>query len=719
MNIIINENYITDFCDLLVSLPMFSNLNNTENLKNVFTEILKDIYLDIPEELINFLKSNPSKKFLTLYFLQMGIDEVTTKTIPTDFKAKLIYILYQLFEVRGTVQVYKYFAEIMEDITGPMNFYNVVVEQTEDFINEKFTTPKINKIEYYKEGSEIAPEDSYRPINEYVAEGYTEFKAKVTISFDYKKFKKITTVTINTKPWARIKITLSPTDYEISKNNFTEKVIYIEPLFLSGKLEEDLSIFDSQTHGVKSFKYKLKPIYIMNDKNIITEIDDDFLTQKYFMKLEQYIQRNAKTSKRNIFPVHTNVLYIQYTTGDDLYDTKKILPDLIRMYGMTSLQNEKFYMKIGTYAGRIPLNDYMDILSYIKLQEIKFKNPGWEFNGEIKKFDPIQNKNIPIDIYFSYFQYPLNILPEIETLLYEYKIMLIDTKDVYVYDKYQNNILKRISPYDQFHSFKKKFQKLLSLQENIKLNNIFNSTEFREKLAGNKPNTITETKLLLIELINKVYENDIYNKTILLEELDFIQIEWGLEDTEVNTYINLLMNYSLKNYELYKNNITIKYPRLIQEIDKLAEKALEIDPETNEALGPKIYFYTFLELYKQAEPDIIKKNDYNKYFFRDTYMRLLIGGTFKEEFFDPIVNLFNNYFFNVNQSYYNSDTIILKINDKLNFIPMESKNKYQIDTLKFDKTEQISKEYTNTTKQINSQIAITDKQIVTVIQYPE
>jgi hypothetical protein len=126
---------------------------------------------------------------------------------------------------------------------------------------------------------------------------------------------------------------------------------------------------------------------------------------------------------------------------------------------------------------------------------------------------------------------------------------------------------------------------------------------------------------------------------------------------------------------------------LIQEIERLKSIANTVDPADVDAvpLGAKTYFYIFLQLYKQIEPDIVKRDDNIKYFFRDTFSRLIMGNTFKNEFFDPIVNLFENYFFNIDQSYMNTDVQTYKIKDKMNFIPVDSRIKHSLDVPTFSK----------------------------------
>lgn len=718
MNIYIDDTNLNDFAELLISLPMFRDLNNSDELKKTFLIFLQDLYKVVPEEVINFLKNKPSKKFLTLYFMQHGIDEKITKSIPDDYKTKIIYLLQQLFEVRGTVQVYPYLANILEDITGKMNFYNIVVEETDEYKNEKFKVPTIIKIEYKEDDPTILAQhaangdmDSYRPIEEYYAKGYDVLiPPKLKISFDYRRMKKITTISLAVKAWYPLRFTLRPTDEQIALGITEEKTIELPSLSLSTKMEEDLSIFDSQRHGTKQFIYKLKPLYIMDDKNILESIDSDFTTKKYFMKLEQYIQRTAKSAKKNIFPVNTNVLYIQYSSGEDLIDTMKLYPDMIRMYSATALQNEKFYINIGNYSNRIPFRDYMDILSYIKIEEIKYKNPGWDFDTIVKRFNPLQNQLIDITTYFSSFRYPLSMLPELDKLITDYSDMLIDTKDVYILENDGiTKTLNKISPYDQYHDIKIRFQYFLSLQENIKITDVFNSEDFKEKLAGNQPNLISELIIILTDFINEKVSLQLLDQstaTNLINELTFIKVEWGLGDDEIQNYINLLLNYSNTNYELYKQKIIVKYPRLIQEIENIASQADFVDPNDIDSVpvGAKAYFYLFLQLYKQIEPDIIKKNDYIKYFFRDIFSRLMMGNIFKEEFFDPIINLFENYFFNIDQSYINSDMQIYRLKDKMNFIPVQSKMYSTLEVPRFSRDfYALSKHGLIINKQINDQ----------------
>lgn len=701
MNIFLEKYQISEFSELLINLPMFNELNNKEELKSLFEYVLNDIYIETPNEVLSFLKNQPSKKFLTLFFMHMGIDESITKKIPEDFKLKLIYSLNKLFEVKGTIQVYRYLADIMEDMLGKMNFYNITVEQETNYIDLKNQTRPIIKIEYllnteYDINGNIDI-DGYRPIEEYYLEGYPQINLKNRIVFDYDKLIKYHIIETSSKIWKRLKITLGPNEYDISNGNNEEIVIYLEPLTTKGEYKEFMSITDSETHGTKTLKYKLKPVYIMDDKNILTEIEDNFKTQKYFQKLNQFITRKKNIHKKNCFPIHTNVLYIQNSSDGNLFDTMKIHPDLMRIYSMTKLQDRTFLINIGNYSSRIPLADYLDILTYIKIEELKYKyskDDGSGYNGyseEHKKFDNFLAKYVSTDTYFTNFTYHKEWLPIIEKLLYDYKTLTIDNLNIY--DK-SGAKLEKISAYKRFHTFKKEYLKLLSNQENIVKNIYFNQKDFRDKLSGNKPDNIPDLiKILEMEIINK-YSNEVdenistLNQDLiksLTEFLYFIQEEWSLDDFEVDTYIELLENYNQTIYDIFKNKITIKYPRLILEIEKLKEEANIIQYEENEPQGANIYFYTFLKLYKQIEPDILKETDIVKFFIRDIFSRFLMGNTFKNEFYDPIIDLFNNYFFNVDQSYFNEDISLFRIKDKMNFIPTDSVYSMSLDVNPFSK----------------------------------
>ena len=67
MNIFLEKYQISEFSELLINLPMFNELNNKEELKSLFEYVLNDIYIETPNEVLSFLKNQPSKKFLTLF----------------------------------------------------------------------------------------------------------------------------------------------------------------------------------------------------------------------------------------------------------------------------------------------------------------------------------------------------------------------------------------------------------------------------------------------------------------------------------------------------------------------------------------------------------------------------------------------------------------------------------------------------------------------------
>jgi hypothetical protein len=212
--------------------------------------------------------------------------------------------------------------------------------------------------------------------------------------------------------------------------------------------------------------------------------------------------------------------------------------------------------------------------------------------------------------------------------------------------------------HDTFKEFKRRYNRLLNEPNQSQTTKIFNMTQFHEYLAGNIPETFEKFFLMLeeafpnnINIINNFDQNkimkeevhkyyDLYKPETPRELFNII----SLQDIE---YVKL--NNGL--YDMLKTYFIDKYPRVIQQIEALQ--------------GRVPFLELYLHNYKRMLVEVVKMDNFITYFVNDLFKSYLTGAAFKLEFFDPVMDMFQKYFFKAELSYQNSDALLQTIRDKM------------------------------------------------------
>ena len=397
--------------------------------------------------------------------------------------------------------------------------------------------------------------------------------------------------------------------------------------------------------------YKLEPVLINDPLNVITNINpSDLRTSKYLMQRYDYFSTDTRNElPANVFPIITNVMFIQFGSAEAV-DAMEILPDLVRMFAMTYTQDKLFSFNVGSSTIKIPMNEYINLLTYMKLKEIELKNPGWSYGT----FD-IPGKQ------FSSLTFPYDRLEEIYNLITFYKDM-----------KHEHNV---------FLEFKRRLSAMLQETNQQRETRIYNISQFHTYLAGNIPSTFPE----FFAEMEEFYPNVTYDAVgdvatgvlfagkdqnkIMKEEVQFIYTTYSpatpqelfdliaIQDKE---YVRL--NNSV--YDMLKQHFISKYPRVIQQIDAITT--------------PSDITRLFLSNYKRVLVDVTKMDNLVTLFVNDTFTRFLLGDTFKEEFFNPVIELFQQYFFKAELSYQNLDQILHIVKDKMQQVTTGSESSFHV-----------------------------------------
>jgi len=126
------------------------------------------------------------------------------------------------------------------------------------------------------------------------------------------------------------------------------------------------------------FEYRLYPLYISDNKNIIEfpEIPIE-QSRKYLMELENFTDYTA-------WPMPTNLVYIQFSIGEEVINNMDTFLDGVRSYGTTFLQGQyqNYRNRFGFYE-KINAADAELLTIYFNVEVVKRRNPNWEFNQPV------------------------------------------------------------------------------------------------------------------------------------------------------------------------------------------------------------------------------------------------------------------------------------------------------------------------------------------------
>jgi len=118
---------VNGLTDIVVNLPQFKDLNNRDNIKEVFKEFLQDLYNNQPKELFDVFDFKLSTRMQETFFANYGIDKKYSRKLKGHVKKDIGYHLESLFQNKGSKLIFKQFNQIFENIFRNINFYNVEV----------------------------------------------------------------------------------------------------------------------------------------------------------------------------------------------------------------------------------------------------------------------------------------------------------------------------------------------------------------------------------------------------------------------------------------------------------------------------------------------------------------------------------------------------------------------------------------------------------------
>ncbi len=612
---------IMEYANVITNTSIFNENNNKLDIAKLIYTFLEDLYINEPKETIDFTNQQPSNKFVENLFKQYGISDKILNKYPDELKAKTAYLFEQLYENKGSNKIFDFFNIILKDFYHNLNFYNVQIQQRK--IESKYSYPRVVRAFYLNLNGEILPDYNVTIENsQTLIDPNIEFNLYTTIN---EKNHEIT---------YKIKF-YQPLQHDvIFKLDFTNNYS-IPRLTETYEIKElKYDIITLTNRSVSDLVYELNPVLINDNLSIIDTIDSTALrTNKFVMQKADFFNRDKfNYLKPVVSPVITNVLFIQFANSNNM-DTMSYFPDLVRIFAMTKTQNQKFSFKINNVIIKVHMQELLDILTFIKLHELKqFANYDFDKQQILDSYNLI---------------YPIDKLDDIYKLILYYKDMKHD--------------------YASFKEFKQLFNSLIGDPAQKQSTKIFNLKQFSEYLAGNIPSTFSEFFVELDKFYpdnvnffqshdqNKIMKQEVNRLYTLLNPVspdDLLNLI-SLRDTELNKLNNSV-------YDMLRSHFIYKYPRVVQAIEALTTR--------------DSFLQLYLNSYKRILVETAKMDNLIIYFINDIFKLFIGSAAFKETFFNPVLDLFERYFFAAELSYQNSDAILYKIKDKMQQVVLGSKH---------------------------------------------
>ncbi len=167
----IQTSNLIELNDVIMELPAFRDLSSKEMIHEVLNLFTQDIYKDRPQELFDAFNSKLSKKMQATFFENYGIDSDYSGKLKGFVKSDIAYQLEKLFQNKGSNAVFKILATVMESIFPRMNFYNIEVHKSLSNNGETILSYKLNPL-YIQDPDHLikVPEISVDKTRKYIME---------------------------------------------------------------------------------------------------------------------------------------------------------------------------------------------------------------------------------------------------------------------------------------------------------------------------------------------------------------------------------------------------------------------------------------------------------------------------------------------------------------------------------------------------------------------
>ena len=648
----IRDKVIKEFVDYLFDTPpyktQFSNTNR-EGLKNIIKHLLDSLYKDIPEDIINYLEVNASSYFLDLLYREAGISDYFIQRVPESLKVRVSYLLNVLNINRATQKIFSMFHEALEEFYPEMNIYTV----------------------------EILPKDINNPETELI----------------YKL-----------KP---IYITAKDSIIEEISIGDLSGTFLMRPEQFIDKEEKFSNIYPdyrSKQRFINCFPIKTGMIYIQNPSGIGVADFDDYIP--LMQTIGCTLQKNAvlpwksytEETKKNIpFPDFIKLCtYLKFkefqfkhkwTWSTDPLEIYSSRPKLIEWNNALNQARDNgmlwqnFFTMQERKLNNFILHDADDLVEAERLELVykglkrSGKNGGRDKLNQFKTdWNTLRQKaqNTDIRIISNLSEFREELIGSEPYNLKEFELLLLQKFKTTLNGEARDSLFKT----------KKQYQTNL---DNVSAPNglitltlqYFSNQELNDFLMikyGRFINLdITEEQLLydLLQWYTTLGTIPILKHYWYLKKTKYTDILSATWDDPVylskaqykSIYTEMTNNSNILNFQELSSIIKVKYRDIIENID-----AMQNDPDT----AIEDYVMKFLTLWKILQVDL-PTDKRIRYFWNEFFMRNIMGSSFKDYFYDPILELFLEYWFPAETTTQNKDVFTILIKDKMNMIVTDSK----------------------------------------------
>lgn len=678
----VSEEIIQSFTDYLFKTEPFNTLingNNKEGIKNIVKNLLEDLYQNIPEDTLNYLEKNASNRFLDLLYREAGISDYHISRVPENLKVRLSYLLNILTINRSTQKIFSLFHEALEDFFPKMNIYLININPSD--------LGKDSTLKYSLEPRYISdPDNIITEVNANDLSGTFLMRPDQFIDRE-EKFSNIYT------------------DYKSKQriiNIFPIKtgIIYVQNPSGIGQSHFDDYIPLMQMIGATLQKNSLIPWKMKQDEQRKLVPFLDFIKICTYLKFKEFEFKQPKAFAANpskiikvpnpvtgvdeILNLATAETYTWYTEPFEIYRSED---SLMQWEQANFLANNdgfkwsKYYTPIEQKLNDMILDDE-DLLEANRLELVYkgLKRSGlYNSRQNLNQFKTDWNtlrqkpKNISLRTISNMKEFREELIGVEPSSVLDFELILLRyfksdicgearTNIFIIKDLYQTNKDNTNDPANGLITLINKFY------PNIEFNNFIYGTYTSMEAA--EPD---ETQMLL-DLFKWYIDNGSipllrnYYSIKAIKFADLIDLPYSspyLNNKTVydRVYTELTNNDNLYNFIELLDIIKIKYRKVIDQID-----ALESDPDTTE----ETYVMIFLNLWKIISAEL-SSDKRVQFFWNDFFMRFIMGSSFKDFFYDPIMDLFLEYWFPAETSVQNKDISTIRIRDKMQSIPLESK----------------------------------------------
>ena len=673
-----NEN-IEDFIDFLLKTEPFKSSmvsSNRQGFKNILVKLLKDLYLDIPNDVINYMDSNASAKFLDLLYREAGINDYYISKIPETLKMRLSYLLNLLNTNRASQKIFNLFHEALEEFFPKMNIYQIEINPKELGVDNEMTYSLEPR--YISDPDSILTEVSSNDLSGTFLmrpEQFIDTEEKFSNVFtDYKSKQR----TINIFP-IKTGIIYVQNPSGIGQSHFDEYIPLMQmigatlqkDLLIPWKMEKDekrsLIIFEDFIKictylKFKEFEFKQPKNYTANPikkikvKNPITNIDEfiEIITPETFSwktePLEIYRNQNSliEWEQAQILAKEDGLTWSSYFTPiqQKLNDMLLDPIDLIEAERLELVY--RGLKRSGLYNGRTELNqfktDWNTLRQSPKNTSIRKITTMNEFRDELIGVEPISVLDFEL-ILLKYFT--SSLVGDARNGLFK------------ILDLYQTNKLDTLDPTNGLYILTNKFHPSVELNNFIigKYGRFDNIEKDEIKFLLDLKDWYTENGF--VPILRNYYKIKSIKFPHLMD-LNYTEDYLNNEFVYDKLYKELMNDDNKNDFKELNNIIKVRYKKIITKIDSLKDTATE-----------ETFVMIFLNLWKIVMADTIPDKRV-QYFWNDFFMRYIMGSSFKDFFYDPIMDLFLEYWFPAETSVQNKDIVAIRIRDKMNSIPLKS-----------------------------------------------